>query len=309
MLKKFLSAVNKNASGGKTRYGNSNMIDTAIAVDCSPKVVGLLAGLLGKEVHLSNESFENICNLRSYKMIILEHGNTQNDTLQRIRNLRYACYFRNIPIILIKTQNNIGSTEEYLTSGATEVLSIDDPPAACQQILKGYLIPNREPLQEEMEYLNAFIKNTCAVLKTMASSEVVFSEVYFTNDFRIFGDISGIIGLSGEAEGVLSITLYWPLAQTIIAKMMNVDEDKINAELIHDGVAEIVNMISGSTKKDFAGTPYHFEISLPSVVVGSGHQIGHAENTPIAVLIFEVHNQYFALQVCLDSKKEKKKMA
>jgi chemotaxis protein CheX len=159
-----------------------------------------------------------------------------------------------------------------------------------------------------MEYLHSFIKNTCAVLKTMASLEVVFREVYFTHDFRIFGDISGIIGLSGEAEGMLCITLYWPLAQTIIANMMNVDEDQINAELIHDGVAEIVNMISGSTKKDFVGKPYHFEISLPSVVVGSGHQIGHAENTPIAVLIFEVHCQYFALQVCLDSKKEKKKM-
>jgi chemotaxis protein CheX len=284
------------------------MMDTAVAIDCSPKVIDLLAGLLGEEVHLLNESFENIRNLQSYRIIILEHGNNQNDTLQRIRNLRYACYFRNIPIILIKSQENIGSMEAYLTSGATEVLSVDDPPAACQQILKGYLIPNREPLKEEMEYLHSFIKNTCAVLKTMASLEVVFREVYFTHDFRIFGDISGIIGLSGEAEGMLCITLYWPLAQTIIANMMNVDEDQINAELIHDGVAEIVNMISGSTKKDFVGKPYHFEISLPSVVVGSGHQIGHAENTPIAVLIFEVHCQYFALQVCLDSKKEKKKM-
>jgi CheY-specific phosphatase CheX len=83
---------------------------------------------------------------------------------------------------------------------------------------------------------------------------------------------------------------------------MDVEEEHINADLIHDGVAEIINMISGSTKKDFVGKPYHFEISLPSVIVGSGHQIGHADNTSIAVMIFEVNYQYFALQVCLKPK-------
>jgi CheY-specific phosphatase CheX len=80
---------------------------------------------------------------------------------------------------------------------------------------------------------------------------------------------------------------------------MGTDEDKINAELIHDGVAEIVNMIGGSTKKDFVGQPYHFEISLPSVIVGGGHQLGHADKMPIAVLIFKVDSQYFAVQICL----------
>jgi len=194
------------------------------------------------------------------------------------------------------------SMEPYITSGATEVLSLEEPLGAVRQMLKGYLIPNRRPLEEEMEYLNSFIKNTINVLKITASVEADFKEVYFTNDFRVFGDISGIIGLSGEAEGILGITFYWPLAKVIIAKMMGVDEEHINGDLIHDGVAEIINMISGSTKKDFVGKPYHFEISLPSVIVGSGHQIGHAENTPIAVMIFEVNYQYFALQVCLNSR-------
>lgn len=81
--------------------------------------------------------------------------------------------------------------------------------------------------------------------------------------------------------------------------MMGTDEDKINAEFIHDGVAEIVNMIGGSTKKDFVGQPYHFEISLPSVIVGSGHQLGHSDKMPIAVLIFRAGSQYFAVQICL----------
>jgi len=280
------------------------MTEKIAAIDCGQRTVTALIGMLGEEIQVTSESFEGIQNLQNYRMIIIEGNGDQRDILQRIRKLRYACYFRAVPIILINSHVYTDSVEPYITSGATDVISFEEPADAIQQILKGYLIPNREPLKEEMEYLNSFIKNTSDVLNTTAAVDAVFKEVYFINDFRVFGDISGIIGLSGEAEGILGVTFYWPLAKTIIARMMGVDEDHINADLIHDGVAEIINMISGSTKKDFVGKPYHFEISLPSVIVGSGHQIGHAENTPIAVLIFEVNYQYFALQVCLKSKRK-----
>jgi chemotaxis protein CheX len=279
-----------------------------ITIDCGEEVINALSEMLGDEVAFVNVSFENIQDLNDYRMIIIQDGINRDEILKRIRKLRHACYFRNMPIILIKKEGNIGSIEPYVTSGATEVLSLSDPPIACQQILKGYLAPNRKPLDEEMEYIDSFIRNTCNVLKTTASMEASFQEVYFINDFKIFGDISGIIGLSGATEGILGITFYWPLAQMIIAQMMGVDEDQINAELIHDGVAEIINMISGSTKKEFVGKPHHFEISLPSVIVGSGHQISHSDDTSIAVLIFKVNFQYFALQVCLNANhKDKKK--
>jgi chemotaxis protein CheX len=281
-------------------------MDKIAVIDCVQETFKALKGMLGEEVYLISESFDGIQDLQNYRMIIIEGNGNRQDILQRIGKLRYACYFREVPIILINRHGFLDSIEPYLTSGATEVLSLEGPFVAIQQILKGYLIPNRKPLDEEMEYLNSFIKNTGNVLNTTSSMEAAFKEVYFTNDFRVFGDISGIIGLSGEAEGTLAITFYWPLAKMIIAKMMGVDEEHINADLIHDGVAEIINMISGSTKKDFVGKPYHFEISLPSVIVGSGHQIGHAENTPIAVMIFEVNYQFFALQVCLKSKANRK---
>ena len=133
--------------------------------------------------------------------------------------------------------------------------------------------------------------------------EAVFREAYFSNNSRIFGDLSGIIGLSGKSEGTVAITLYWNLASQIIAKMMNIQEKNINAEYIHDGAGELINMISGSTKKTFVGTPFHFDLSLPTVVMGSGHQLGHPDGSSIAVLIFDVGESAFILQVCLKPKK------
>jgi chemotaxis protein CheX len=150
-----------------------------------------------------------------------------------------------------------------------------------------------------MEYLKPFIENTVMVLEKMASVQAVFQEVYFADDLRIYGDISGIIGLSGNSEGTVAITLYWDLARKVIANMMTVPEEKINAEYIHDGTGELINMISGSTKKRFKGTQFHFDLSLPTVVVGSGHHLGHPEGSSIAVLIFDVGQEAFVLQVCL----------
>lgn len=275
------------------------MTNRIIAIDCSSPIINVLNDLLGDNVTLESKPFKNIRELKDYRMIIVQEGIEKPELLKQIRKLRYACHFKNVPIVVIKIKDDKGSMESFITAGATEVISLKDPPAAIRQILYGHLIPNRQPLKEETEYINSFVKNTGIVLKTVASLDVTFEEVYFDNDFKIFGDVSGLIALTGGAEGILGITFYWPLAQTIIARMMGTDEEKINAELIHDGVAEIVNMIGGSTKKDFVGQPYHFEISLPSVIVGGGHQLGHADKSPIAVLIFKTDSQYFAVQICL----------
>jgi chemotaxis protein CheX len=270
--------------------------------DCSEKVSSLMASLLGEKAQLLNGSVDGK-GVDDFRMIVLETSSEQKKVLEQIGRMRYACNFRNIPIIVVRGKDDRLPIRHYIMSGATEVLSLSDPPAACRQILQGYLAPDRKPLDEETKYLKPFIENTVQVTKTMASEAAEFKEMYFASSFRIFGDISGIMGLSGEAEGTVVLTFYWELAWKIISRMMRVKEDAINADLIHDGVGELINMIGGTTKKNFVGTPYHFELSLPTIVVGSGHQIGHPEGASIAILIFEMNGSSFALHVCLKPKK------
>jgi len=273
-----------------------------LLIDCSSEVAKAVADLLGDKVTLESSSFGDEFVPKDFSMIILESDKGMESILQKIGDIRRGCNFSNVPIVIIKQQEDHIPMEHFFTAGATEVLSLDAPPVACRQILMGYLSLNRKPLEKEMEYLTPFIDNTVNVLKTMASLEPTFREVWFSKEFKIFGDISGIIGLSGNSEGTVAVTFYWPLARKIIAQMMKVEEDMVNAEYIHDGVGEIINMISGATKKNFSGTPYYFELSIPTVVVGSGHQLGHPEASSIAVLIFDVEETAFALQVCLKPK-------
>ena len=273
-----------------------------LGLNCSTKAEIAILKMLGKDAYIVYEKFHDGMFFDDYDMIILWMTENQAQTEQQICKLRYACNFQNIPIILVHEQKSGLSSQPYIIAGATEVLSLLDPVAAAKNIINGYLIPGREPLAEELEYLNPFIKSTCHILKTMAAMEVEFKKVYFSNTIRIFGDVSGIMGLSGNAEGTLVVTFYWDLAKTIIAKMMTTEEESIDAELIHDGVSEIINMISGTTKKEFVGKPYHFEITLPSVVVGPGHQIGYLHHTSVAVLIFQTGGRSFALHVCIKPK-------
>lgn len=273
--------------------------------DCSPETTDLLKRLLGEEAVVLNEPFHEQKRLDDFRMVVLESGMDHEQIWKQISKLRYACNFRNVPIVVIRQRNDHCPIQRYIIAGATEVLSLNDPPAACRQILQGLLIHDRRPLKDEMEYLAPFIENTARVIEKMASCKTEFKEVYFSNAFRIFGDISGIIGLSGNAEGTIVVTFYWNLAWRIISKMMMVEPEAINAEFIHDGVGELINMIGGSSKKDFVGTPYHFDLSLPTVVVGSGHQIGHPEGASIAILIFDMEDSSFALHVCLKPKVKK----
>lgn len=279
---------------------------TILLTDCTPEVTQLITMLLGGKEAILQEPFKEGRLLNEFQMVVLELGSDKEHDAQKIKKLRYACNFRNVPIILIKRSKDQSSDQTYVMAGGTEVLSLKDPPAACRQIIQGYLTPGRQPLKEEKEYIMPFVENARVVLSKMAGFEAEFKEVYFCNAFRIFGDVSGIIGLTGDAEGTVVVTFYWNLARKVISQMMRVESNIINAELIHDGVGEIINMISGATKKEFVGKPYHFELSLPTVVMGSGHQIGHPEGASIAMLIFDIANSSFALQVCLKPKNTKR---
>ncbi len=278
-------------------------MERVLLIDCNTQVTELATILLGDKVTIEKEPYQEGRHLEEFSMVFLELGDDSEHDVQKMKRLRYSCNFRNVPIISIRRGKARAQDQAYILAGGTEVLSTQDPPAACRQILQGYLTRGRQPLKEEKDYIMPFVDSTIKVLSKMANMTPIFKQVYFCNTFRIVGDVSGIIGVTGEAEGTVVITFYWNLARKVISKMMQVDQDKINAEIIHDGVGEIINVISGATKRELVGKPYHFELSLPTVVMGSGHQIGHPDDASIAILLFDVDASSFVLQVCLKPRK------
>ena len=71
-----------------------------LLTDCSPDVTQLVATLVGDDEVLESEIFQDGRSLDEFKMIFLELGNDKELDAVKVKRLRYACNFRNVPIIL-----------------------------------------------------------------------------------------------------------------------------------------------------------------------------------------------------------------
>ncbi|HEY9745713.1 MAG TPA: chemotaxis protein CheX [Oculatellaceae cyanobacterium] len=153
--------------------------------------------------------------------------------------------------------------------------------------------------------VNAVIQATTQVLSTMAGTQVTCKEVKAEKSYRPCGDISAVIGISGEkGEGMFALSFPLSLANLIVGRLIGVQPDKISSEDRCDGVGELVNMISGNTKSVLSqqnNTLYH--LALPTIIQGRDHEISsRPKNAPYLVMLFEAEGQQFSLQVSFITK-------
>ncbi len=148
------------------------------------------------------------------------------------------------------------------------------------------------------EYINPFIESTLAVFNTMVGIEPKKQDVYIKKGDNHSYDISGVIGLAGQANGSVVISMPEDLALTVVSKFMGEECTEVNDEVI-DAVGEIINMIAGSTKKVFSEKGLRFKISIPNVIVGKGHKINKPSNVPCLGVKFSCENSDFVVEVTL----------
>ncbi|RLB13911.1 MAG: chemotaxis protein CheX, partial [Deltaproteobacteria bacterium] len=58
----------------------------------------------------------------------------------------------------------------------------------------------------DVELVNPFIEATLHVLRTMSSTEATPGKPYVKKDQHARGDVTGVIGLTGEASGTISVS-------------------------------------------------------------------------------------------------------
>ncbi len=152
------------------------------------------------------------------------------------------------------------------------------------------------------DYLNPFIEATVMTLRQMAQMECERTGLSLRTDAATRGFISGTMGLSGSAEGFVSVTFNNDLARCIVCHMLQINVGEETEEDIRDGVGEFMNMIAGVAKAGLAGTAYSFQLSLPNVIVGGPHTLGQIRGVPVVVVEFTTEEQPFEVMVCLRPK-------
>lgn len=147
--------------------------------------------------------------------------------------------------------------------------------------------------------INPFINATLNVLETMAFIKSVPGNPYLKKDDVAIGDLTGIIGLTGETNGTVAITFDEGSILKIVSNMFGEDMSELNHE-IADAVGEITNMIAGQARRDLEAIGKVFEAAIPSVVSGKGHKITHYTDGPKIAIPFETKGGKFLIEVCLE---------
>ena len=155
------------------------------------------------------------------------------------------------------------------------------------------------------QYIQPFIKVCETVFHDFCQTEVKSGRVFFVekDEYETNWDISGIIGLSGEASGAVAISMKEPTAIQVTKILTGQEHKGLDAD-VTDAVGEIINIITGNVKKNFEDE-LRIKISLPTIIKGKAHAIvWPSEKTRIICIPFSIfNNQELCLSVAVDPTK------
>lgn len=132
------------------------------------------------------------------------------------------------------------------------------------------------------------------VISTMAGLEVIETKI---SDETFIAQISGVVMLVGDANVLLSITVSKQMAYLLVSCMTGMMVQQLNEEEIYDGIAEIINMISGETRAQLSGRKLHFNALPPFAISGDKHFIIHKNKVSNLVKKFRAGDNDIYLRV------------
>ncbi|NLE01523.1 MAG: chemotaxis protein CheX [Fibrobacter sp.] len=151
----------------------------------------------------------------------------------------------------------------------------------------------------DVSYINPFINATIDCFKTMITSHIEPLKPCLKKFPYALYDISGVIGLSGKAQGSISFGFSQENAVNIVSSMLKAEISDTDPDL-PDAIGEIANIIAGNAKKELSR--FKLSISLPNVIIGKKHSLGGEGGAPTILVPFTTTAGDFVMEVSLKTK-------
>jgi chemotaxis protein CheX len=135
-----------------------------------------------------------------------------------------------------------------------------------------------------VEFINPFLSSTISVFSTMLDTKLKRGEPYLKTANQSDYEISGLIGLSGKAKGMVVLSMTRDAAINAASIMLGETLTELNAD-VADAVGELTNMVAGAAKAKI--DEFKMSVSLPTVISGKAHCIEFPKNTMPIVIPFE----------------------
>jgi len=151
-----------------------------------------------------------------------------------------------------------------------------------------------------IELIGPFVEGVRDTFQTAASLPVRRRGVYLKKGHTMFGEVSGVIGLSGPTAGTCAVSMSTRLAVYAVRQMlMTPAGEEVTTTDVRDGVGEIVNMVAGRAKAILSKTRFKFDLTLPTIITGRSHEFYRGKGAPCVVVLFDAvgTGESFALDV------------
>lgn len=113
-------------------------------------------------------------------------------------------------------------------------------------------------------------------------------------------EISGVIGITGESEGVIVFRITKVLANKLLEMSgVEIDDPEEKPQVLREMVGELANIISGKALPECSDR--QIDITPPVVVQGKNHAISWQCKQAIIGVPFVTKYGPFEVQICLSS--------
>ena len=150
----------------------------------------------------------------------------------------------------------------------------------------------------DVKFINPFLNGAAEVIKTMAFMDAVAGKPYLKKDDTAKGDVSGIIGITGDATGSLAISFTEGCIWGIAGSMLGETYSDTTQDVL-DCAGELTNMISGVARTNMEKMGLKVFAAIPSVIFGKDHTLRHILNSPSIVIPFSTASGVFVVDVCI----------
>ncbi|MFQ5462317.1 MAG: chemotaxis protein CheX [Phycisphaerae bacterium] len=144
----------------------------------------------------------------------------------------------------------------------------------------------------DVGFLNAFVQSICNTFETMCDLKVQVGKPNLGEDTN--GDVSAVIGFSGDAAGSVIIEFDFETASKVATAFAKTEINPDHPDFA-DALGELANMVAGGAKAKFDGISV--DISLPSVVIGQHHRFPTSRNVKRLLLPCSTEAGAFSVHV------------
>lgn len=125
-----------------------------------------------------------------------------------------------------------------------------------------------------------FVNSVREVFSTMVKAATTVERPHLKEHPSPSYDVSGVIGFSGGIVGSVVVSFQKDAALKLVEGFAGMAIEFASPDFA-DAIGELTNMIVGRAKKDMGAIA---NISIPSVIIGTGHTIARLSDVPTLVI-------------------------